>query len=105
MCGNCKDGVCKEKCCKGGCVMSMVAKILVIIGGINWGLVGIGMLLGKSADAFNVVHLILGSMSMLEAIVYVLVGIASVMMIFGCKCGKCKNACCPVEEKKEEVKI
>ena len=38
MCGNCKEGA-----CKGGCTMSMIAKILVIIGGVNWGLVGIGM--------------------------------------------------------------
>lgn len=98
MCGNCKDGK-----CKGGCTMSMIAKILVIVGAVNWGLIGIGMLLGQG-DTFNVVRLILGSVPALEAIVYVLVGIAGVMMIFGCKCGKCKGTC-EIEEKKEEVKM
>ena len=96
MCGNCKDGK-----CKGGCVGNMIAKILVIIGGINWGLVGIGMLLKSD---WNVVKMILGSIPTLEAIVYVLVGISAVMMIFGCKCAKCKGTC-RVEEKKEEVQM
>ncbi len=82
MCGNyCKEGS------KGKCVGMMIAKILVIIGGINWGLVGIGML--YKAD-WNVVHLILGSISWLEAVVYLLVGVSAVMMIFGCKCKNCK---------------
>ncbi|MFZ2072493.1 MAG: DUF378 domain-containing protein [Minisyncoccia bacterium] len=81
MCGNCKKG----------CSMGMIAKILVIIGGVNWGFVGLGMVLGKE---WNLVHLILGSMSMLEAIVYLLVGVSAVMMVFGCKCKKCDNGAC-----------
>ena len=98
MCGDCKEGK-----CKGGCVASMIAKILVIVGGVNWGLVGVGMLLGKDLDAFNVVHMILSSIPTLEAIVYLLVGVSAIAMIFGCKCAKCKGVCSP-EEKKEEVK-
>lgn len=96
MCGNCKEG-----CCKGNCVMSIIAKVLVIIGGINWGLIGIGLLLGKGGS-YNVVGLLLGSLPVVEAIVYVLVGIAAIMMIFTCKCKKCGTTCCP-EEKKDEV--
>ncbi len=93
MCGNCKDG------CKGGmCVPMMIAKILVIIGGINWGLVGVGMLLGKM-ESWNVVHMILKSMPTLEAIVYVLVGLAAIMKIFGCKCHKCMGGTCAVDDK------
>ena len=95
MCGDCKGGM-----CKGGCVGAMIAKILVIVGGVNWGLVGVGMLLGSD---WNVVKMILGSMPTLEAIVYILVGLSAIMMIVGCKCAKCKGACV-VEEKKEEVK-
>lgn len=87
MCGNCKG------CCGGGCTTGMIAKILVIIGGINWGLIGLGMLLGKM-DAWNMVHMVLGSVPMLEGIVYVLVGVAAVMKIFGCKCKKCMNGSC-----------
>ena len=63
-----------------------VAKWLVIIGGINWGFVGLGMLLGKS---WNLVNMIFGTMPSIEAIIYVLVGIAAIMKIFGCKCHKC----------------
>jgi len=62
--------------------MEKIAWILVIIGAINWGLVGIGDFFGAN---WNVVNLILGGISWLEAIVYVLVGIAGVMMIFGGK--------------------
>ena len=75
---------------KGGCSVSMVCKVLVVIGGINWGLVGLGMLMGSD---LNVVHMVLGSWMMLEAIVYLLVGVAAVMKIFGCKCSKCMAAC------------
>lgn len=60
-------------------MLAQIARILVIIGGINWGLVGLGMLMGSD---WNVVNMILGSVSMLEAIVYVLVGLAAGWMIF-----------------------
>ena len=68
--------------------MYWITKVLVIIGGINWGLVGLGMLLG-SVSNWNVVNMILGSVPTVEGIVYVLVGIAAIMVIFGCKCSTC----------------
>ena len=73
-------------CGKGGCAMHWIVKILVIIGGINWGIFGLGMLMQKD---WNVVHMLLGSSYVVEGIVYLLVGIAAVLMIFGCKCHKC----------------
>ena len=76
--------------CKGGCVVHRICKVLVMIGGLNWGLVGIGMLMNSD---LNVIHLILVSMPTVEAVVYVLVGVAAVMKIFGCKCKKCMEAC------------
>ncbi|MES2416405.1 MAG: DUF378 domain-containing protein [Patescibacteria group bacterium] len=78
------------KNCK--CGPSIIAKILVIIGGINWGLVGAGMLMG-SMNNWNVVNILLGGMPMIEAIVYVLVGVSAVVMIFGCRCKKCMENC------------
>lgn len=104
MCENCKEGVCKDKCCKSksSCHMSKIAKILVIVGGINWGLVGIGMVFGNIN--LNIVDLIFGSAPTLEAIIYILVGISSITLFCCCKCNKCKNVC-GIEEKKEEVKI
>jgi len=87
--------------------MRKTAKVLVIIGGLNWGLVGVGMLMGQSVDAWNVVHMLLGSWPVVEGIVYLLVGVAAVIKIFGCRCKKCKEACaaCAIDEKKEEVKM
>ena len=73
--------------------MSFVAKILMIVGGVNWGLVGVGMLLGN-AGSWNVVSMVLGSVPIVEGIVYVLVGVAAVMYLFGCKCGKCRQCVC-----------
>jgi uncharacterized membrane protein YuzA (DUF378 family) len=71
---------------------SKIGSILVFIGGLNWGLIGLGMLLGKGTD-WNVVHMILGSWMTVEAIVYLLVGIAAIMRMVGCKCKKCMAAC------------
>lgn len=81
-------GTCKECGPKGGCSMYLITKILVIIGGLNWGLVGVSMVLGKG-DAYNLVKLLVGSMPTVEAIIYILVGLAALSMIFHCKCKKC----------------
>lgn len=77
-------------CHWGGCATSKTVKVLLIVGGLNWGLVGLGMLLSKD---LNVVYMLLGSMPTLEAIVYVLVGVAAVMKLFHCRCRKCMAAC------------
>jgi uncharacterized membrane protein YuzA (DUF378 family) len=68
----------------------MIGKILLIVGGLNWGLVGAGMLM--DAD-WNVVNMLLGAWPVAEAVVYILVGLAAIMKIFGCRCSKCKAAC------------
>jgi len=76
---------------KKGCGCARFVKLLVIIGAVNWGLVGLGDLMSQN---WNVVYKILGSWPVVESIVYLLVGIAGVMMIFGCHCKECKEACC-----------
>ncbi len=58
--------------------LHMVAWILVMIGGINWLLIGIGGFVG--AD-WNVVHLILGTWPAVEWIVYILVGLSAIYEI------------------------
>lgn len=77
---------------KGGCIGHKISCALVVIGALNWGLVGIN-------PNYNLVHMILGSWSMVERVVYILVGLAGIMMIVGCKCKKCMAAC-KMEEKK-----
>lgn len=76
--------------------MSMIGKVLLIVGGINWGLVGLGTLL-QSGSSWNVVEMIFGPVSTLTSIIYVLVGIAGVMKIFGCKCSKCMSCTCSTD--------
>lgn len=53
----------------------MVSWILIIVGALNWGLIGLGAFLGSS---WNVVSLLLGSWPTLEWLVYVLVGLSAV---------------------------
>ena len=84
--------------------MHKIGKVLLIIGGLNWGLVGIGMLMSSN---LNVVNLLLGSWPTVEAIVYILVGLSAISGVFGCRCKKCKEACatCAVDGKMEEGKM
>lgn len=55
--------------------LHMVSWILIIVGALNWGLVGLGGLMGSS---WNLVNMLLGSWPMVEALVYLLVGLSAV---------------------------
>lgn len=55
-----------------------VAKLLVFVGSINWGLVGISHFAGND---LNVVTMLLGSWPVVEAIVYILVGLSGIYLI------------------------
>ena len=55
-----------------------VGYILVMVGSLNWGLVGLGYFMGAN---WNVVNMILGTMPEVEALVYVLVGLSAVWML------------------------
>jgi uncharacterized membrane protein YuzA (DUF378 family) len=68
-----------------------IAFILVIIGGLNWGLVALGSYMGSN---WNVVNLILGSWPAVETIVYLLVGLSALSLLISHK-GDCR-ACSPV---------
>jgi uncharacterized membrane protein YuzA (DUF378 family) len=52
--------------------LDMTAVLLVIVGGLNWGLVGLANL--------NLVDMILGAMPLLSRLVYVLVGLSAVYL-------------------------
>ncbi len=64
----------------------MAAWILVMVGAVNWGLIGLGGFMNAN---WNVVGMILGGMPQLEWIVYILVGVAGVYEIVSHK-GMCK---------------
>ena len=53
--------------------INTVTLLLLIIGGLNWGLVGL--------FGFDLVATIFGEMSVLSRIVYVLVGISAIVQI------------------------
>ena len=84
--------------CKKHKMMRKISKFLVIIGGLNWGLIGVGAFMAKD---WNIVHKSLGSMPRIEAVVYILVGLAALKMMIhhckhgmmkcGCECGKCQS--------------
>lgn len=57
--------------------LHVVAFILVVVGALNWGLVGLGMFMGSD---LNLVNMLFGSMPTLEALVYVLVGLSAVYL-------------------------
>jgi uncharacterized membrane protein YuzA (DUF378 family) len=55
-------------------ILDWIVIVLVIVGGLNWGLVG--------AFNFDLVAAIFGAMSALSRIVYILVGLAALYMIY-----------------------
>lgn len=65
------------------CALHKVAGALVIVGALNWGLVGL--------FKFNLVMTLLGSWPLAERAVYILVGLSAVAMCFAGKCcAKCE---------------
>ena len=67
-----------------------VAFTLVMIGALNWGLMGLGYFLNGN---WNVVNMLLSSMPAIENLVYLLVGVSAIMLMVGNK--KHGRACNP----------
>lgn len=55
-------------------VLKWVAVILIIVGALNWGLVG--------AFHVNVVAMLFGDVSMITRVIYMLIGLAGLYKIF-----------------------
>ncbi|MDB5265376.1 MAG: hypothetical protein JWM39_89 [Parcubacteria group bacterium] len=71
-------------------ILHVIAFLLVIVGALNWGLIGLGGFMGSD---WNVVHMILGSVPVVEWIVYVLVGLSGIWLLITHKktCMMCGN--------------
>jgi len=54
--------------------LKLISQILIIVGGLNWGLIGL--------FSFDLVAAIFGEMSVLSRIVYTLVGISALYQLF-----------------------
>ena len=75
----------KDMCCA-------VTMVLLIAGGLNMGLVGLGTLI--SSD-LNVLNALFGSWPTVEAIVYLLIGLAALKLVVMTAMGKhCKGGRC-----------
>lgn len=61
--------------------LDKIAKILVIVGAVNWLLVGLASFSAITYD-WDLVALLLGGVPWLAAIVYILVGLSGVLGIF-----------------------
>lgn len=64
----------------------MVTFLLLVVGGINWLLIGVA--------GINLVNMLVGSMPMLERAVYVLVGLSAIYEVVGHKkmCSLCSSS-------------
>lgn len=69
---------------KKACGVCGIACLLVIIGALNWGLIG--------AFKINLVHQLVGGIPKVERILYILVGLAGLLKILSCF--KDCPACC-----------
>ncbi len=81
---NVEYGTTRRGC--GICVLGWICLILVIIGGINWGLIG--------AFSFNLVAAIVGKWPALERIIYIIIGLSALFTIYeAIKCCRCLRNC------------
>lgn len=74
---------------KGSCsTPCLVAKVLILVGALNWGLIGLGYFLKTD---LNVVNMLLGTWPTIEFLLYLLVGVSAVAaLVWKGKCDGCK---------------
>ena len=70
-----KDGKC--------CSVHAAAWWLLVIGGINWGLVG--------AFHYNLVESLFGAWGWLVSLIYILVGLSAIALLFKKSCKMCQK--------------
>lgn len=63
--------------------LHVIAFVLLVVGGVNWGLVGIN-------PSYNLVAMLLGSWPVVEQVVYILVGLSAIYLAATHK-GDCKT--------------
>lgn len=62
-------------------LIDWTALALVIVGAVNWGLVGVGYFVDSAAN-WNLVNIVLDAVPELEFAIYVLVGLAGLYAIY-----------------------
>ena len=59
--------------------VELVATLLVVVGAVNWGLVGLGGFMNAN---WNIVSMVLGAWPQVEWVVYILVGAAGIWLFY-----------------------
>ncbi len=59
--------------------VELVATLLVVVGAVNWGLVGLGGFMNAN---WNLVNMLLGAWPQVEWVVYILVGAAGIWLFY-----------------------
>lgn len=62
-------------------IVGWVSLLLVIVGGLNWGLVGLAHFVDEGAN-WNIVNIIFADFPSVEALVYILVGLAALYELY-----------------------
>ena len=60
--------------------LDCAAWVLLLVGGLNWGLVGLGSLMGSGS--WDVLQMLLGGMPMVRDVVYLLVGLSALLLAY-----------------------
>jgi hypothetical protein len=71
-------------------ILSIISAVLLLIGGLNWGLVGL--------FEFNLVDVIFGHASVISRAIYVLVGVSALYRIFLCSSCCKPSSCCKSDD-------
>ncbi|MDQ5962427.1 MAG: hypothetical protein QG653_234 [Patescibacteria group bacterium] len=56
-----------------------ISRILIVIGGLNWGAIGFGIVFGNKD--WNIAHIVLGNLPMIESVFYILIGLAALRVL------------------------
>lgn len=62
-------------------IIDWTALTLVVIGALNWGLVGVGYFIDSAAN-YNLVNILLGEFPAFEAVIYLVVGLAALWTVY-----------------------
>lgn len=68
---------------KKACGLHKATLVLLLIGGINWGLIG--------AFDYNLINELVGQWAVVEQIVYIAVGVGALLMLLGPLCKSCNK--------------
>ena len=58
-----------------------IAKALLVVGGLNWGLVGITSILGNRFDLVEYIGYVLLNAPVVSDVIYIIVGIATLIVL------------------------